>query len=178
MKLAFTSLIVFSLVSAPTIAEVSQNKSKLHFSPEIKMGPYLGSGISGGGLQLGITDVLGLDALYASYSHTSAEILLDKDRLKTYRVGGQYQFLDHPMKMALQLEGGVVEYEGKRDYVFSNTTRYEEGTGASISASWVLFINDNLGFRLGTDFNYIDKSDTLLESNWSATISSGIVLHF
>ncbi|MFM2589068.1 hypothetical protein [Vibrio sp. TBV020] len=166
------------LLALALLTPFTASASGLHLSPEIKMGPYLGSGISGGGLQLGVTDVLGLDALYVSYSHTSAEILLDKDRLKTYRVGGQYQFLDHPMKMALQLEGGVVEYEGKRDYVFSNTTRYEEGTGASISASWVLFINDNVGFRLGTDFNYIDKSDTLLESNWSATISSGIVLHF
>ncbi|WP_370447460.1 hypothetical protein [Vibrio ouci] len=166
------------LLALALLTPFTASASGLHLSPEIKMGPYLGAGISGAGLQLGVTDVLGLDALYVSYSHTSAEILLDKDRLKTYRVGGQYQFLDHPMKMALQLEGGVVEYEGKRDYVFSSTTRHEEGTGASISASWVVFVNDNVGFRLGTDFNYIDRSNTLFESNWSATISSGVVFHF
>lgn len=152
--------------------------SGLHLSPEIKMGPYLGSGISGGGLQLGVTDVLGLDAMYLSYSHTSSEILLDKDRLKTYRLGGQYQFVEFPMKMALQLEAGLVEYQGRRDYVFSSETKYKQGNGASVGAAWVVFVNDNVGFRLGGDFNYIDKSKTLFGTHWSATLSTGVVFHF
>lgn len=150
----------------------------LHISPDIKMGPYVGSGISGGGLQLGLSDVLGLDALYLSYGHTSAEFLLDKDRLKTYRLGGQYQFVETPMKMALQLEAGLVEYEGSRDYVFSSETTYRQGNGASISAAWVTFINENVGFRLGTDIHYIDKSKTLFGTHWSATLSTGIIFHF
>lgn len=163
------------LLTLALLTPFAASATGLHISPEIKMGPYLGSGISGAGLQLGATDVLGLDALYVSYSHTSAEILWDKDRFKTYRVGGQYQFIDHPMKMGLQLEGGVVEYEGTRDFP---NARYTEGTGASISAAWVVFVNDNVGFRLGGDFNFIDKKDTLFDSHWSATLSTGVVFHF
>lgn len=160
------------------MAPISAFASGLHISPEIKLGPYVGSGISGGGLQLGVTDVLGLDALYVSYAHTSAEFLYDKDRLKTYRLGGQYQFVETPMKMALQLEGGIVEYEGSRDYIFSDRSRYAEGTGATVSASWVVFVNDNVGFRLGGDFHYIDQNKTLFGTHWSATLSTGVVLHF
>lgn len=152
--------------------------SGLHISPELKMGPYYGSGLSGGGLQLGVTDVAGLDALYLSYSHTSAELLWNKDRLKTYRVGGQYHFINQPVKFGLQLEAGIVEYDGRRDPIFSGETQYAEGTGASFSAAWVFFPTDNLGIRLGGDFNYIDKSKTLLESTWSATLGTGVILHF
>jgi len=166
------------LLSLALLAPITAGATGLHISPELKMGPYLGAGISGGGLQLGLTDVAGLDALYLSYSHTSAEILLDKDRFKTYRVGGQYQFIDHPIKMALQLEGGIVEYQGKRDYVWSSNSTYTEATGATISAAWVVFVNDNVGFRLGSDFHYIDQNKTLLGTHWSATLSTGVVFHF
>ncbi len=166
------------LLALTLLAPITASATGLHISPEFKIGPYFGSGISGGGLQLGATDVLGLDALYLSYSHTSAELLWDKDRLKTYRVGGQYHFIDQPIKFGLQLEAGVVEYEGYREPIFSGDTRYAEGTGASFSAAWVVFPTDNIGFRLGGDFNYIDKKKTLLENNWSATFSTGIIFHF
>ncbi|OEF09082.1 hypothetical protein [Vibrio genomosp. F10] len=149
----------------------------VHISPDMRIGPYAGSGISGGGLQLGLADTLGLDAVYVSYSHTSAEFLrTDKDRIKTYRVGGQYELVSYP-KMALQLEVGVVEYEGSRQILWEDR-RYREGQGASISASWVMFINDHLGFRAGGDFNFIDSSDTFLSSTFSATFSTGIVFQF
>ncbi|MGD8116273.1 hypothetical protein [Vibrio sp. TRT 29B02] len=166
------------LLTLALLAPMTASATGLHISPEIKMGPYLAAGISGGGLQLGLTDIVGLDALYLSYSHTSAEILLDKDRFKTYRVGGQYQFIDHPMKMALQLEGGVVEYQGTRDYIWSSEAKYKEATGATVSAAWVVFVNDNIGFRVGSDVHYIDQSKTLLGTHWSATFSTGVVLHF
>lgn len=166
------------LLAIALLTPLTTQASGLHISPEFKIGPYFGSGISGGGLQLGATDVLGLDALYLSYSHTSAELLWDKDRLKTYRVGGQYHFIDQPVKFGLQLEAGMVEYQGSRDDIWSDNTRYAEGTGASFSAAWVIFPTENIGFRLGGDFNYIDKSKTLLENNWSATLSTGVIFHF
>ncbi|QJY35423.1 hypothetical protein HOO69_01875 [Vibrio europaeus] len=166
------------LLALTLLTPFTTSATGLHISPEIKMGPYLDAGLSGGGLQLGMTDVLGLDAMYLSYSHTSAEILWDKDRLKTYRIGGQYHFMEQPIKFGLQLEAGLVEYEGSRDNIFSNETRYAEGTGASFSAAWVVFPTDNIGFRLGGDFNYIDKKKTLLENNWSATLSTGVIFHF
>jgi hypothetical protein len=42
----------------------------------------------------------------------------------------------------------------------------------------VVFVNDNVGFRLGGDFNFIDKKDTIFDSHWSATLSTGVVFHF
>lgn len=146
----------------------------LHFSPEVKIGPYAGSGISGAGLQLGVADTLGFDAIYLSYSHTSAEFLTDKDRLKSYRLGAQYQFPQAPM-LGIQFELGAVEYEGSRT-IFSS--RYRSGTGVSTAASWVFAINDTLGLRAGLDVNYIDKDKTFLSSNLSATLNTGITLRF
>lgn len=163
---------------ALSLSSFMASATTLHVSPEFKIGPYAGSGISGAGLQLGVTDVFGLDALYVSYSHTEAEILLDEDKLTTYRLGGQYQLVDKPMKMALQLEAGMVQYEGHRDYIWSDQSKSAEGKGASISGAWVVFVNDNVGFRVGADINYIDQKNTLFGTNWSAMFSSGIVLHF
>ncbi|MGR5540015.1 hypothetical protein ACPV5V_15600 [Vibrio campbellii] len=167
----------FLLTLSLTLLPFISSAKSFHISPEIKAGPYWGAGISGGGLQLGTTDILGLDALYISYSHTSAEILWDKDRFKTYRIGGQYQLLESPTKLGVQVEAGIVDYQGQRDYIWSDKSKSAHGSGASISAAWVLFINEHLGFRIGGDFNYIDKDKTLLGNNWSATFSTGMVIH-
>ena len=85
------------ILTVGLLTSFSSFASGLHFSPEIKMGPYTGSGISGGGAQVGLTDVWGLNAVYLSYSHTSAEFITDKDRLKTYRIGAQYNLPKLPM---------------------------------------------------------------------------------
>ncbi|MEZ8823501.1 hypothetical protein AB6E04_04010 [Vibrio amylolyticus] len=149
----------------------------LHISPDMRIGPYFGSGISGGGLQLGLADTLGLDALYLSYSHTSYEFLkTDKERLKTYRIGGQYQLVPK-QKMSLQLEAGLFDYEGRRQMLWDEP-RYAEGQGVSISASWVMFINHHLGFRAGGDFNFIDRNKTLGSNTFFATFSTGVVIQF
>lgn len=165
-----------ALISFSLFASFGSFASGLHISPEMKLGPYIGSGISGGGLQLGVTDVLGLDALYLSYSHTSAEILTDKDRLKTYRIGAQYNLPQAPM-LGFQLELGGVAYEGSRHYIFS-PREYRDGTGISTAGAWVLQMNENLGFRAGIDINFVDKKDTYLNSNFSTTFSTGITLRF
>lgn len=158
--------------SAPVLANT------IHISPEMKIGPYVGSGVSGAGLQLGLTDTFGLDAIYLSYSHTSAEFLyLDKDRLKTYRVGGQKQLFDRP-EMSLQLEAGLVEYEGQQQRFSSSSIDTIEGKGASISANWVIAVTDNIAFRAGSDFNYINKNKTFLPYSLTATISTGVVFSF
>ncbi|EGU39004.1 hypothetical protein [Vibrio scophthalmi] len=165
-----------TLVAFSLLASFGSFASGLHISPELKLGPYVGSGNLGGGLQVGITDVLGLDALYVSYSHTSAKILTDKDRLKTYRVGAQYNLPKAPM-VGFQLEIGGVEYEGSRHYFFS-PREYRDGTGISTAGAWVLQVNDHLGFRAGIDINFVDKKDTYLNSNFSTTFSTGITLRF
>lgn len=152
--------------------------STLHISPEMKLGPYMGAGISGGGLQLGIADTMGLDAIYFSHSHTSAEFLnYDKDRLKTYRLGAQYPL---PMlaSMAIQFEAGIVEYEGSRRSILSSDRTYRDGYGTSIATAWVVSVNDNIGVRSGIDVNYVDKSNTFLSNSLSATFSAGVTLQF
>ena len=160
------------------ISSTSVFANAIHISPEMKIGPYAGSGISGAGMQLGLTDTFGLDAVYVSYSHTSAEFLgIDKDRLKTYRLGGQYQLVNKP-KMSLQLEVGFVEYEGSREPIFAGQKRHLESQGASISASWLIAVSDNIAFRAGTDFNYINRDKTFLPYDLTATISTGVVFSF
>jgi len=158
------------------ISSTSVFANTIHISPEIKIGPYEGSGISGAGMQLGLTDTLGLNAVYFSYSHTSAEFLyLDKDRLKTYRIGAQKQLVNRP-KMSLQLEAGLVEYEGKKERASGISTL--ESKGVSISANWVIAVTDNIAFRAGADFNYIDRDKTFFPYDLTATISTGVVLSF
>jgi len=160
------------------ISSTSVFANTIYFSPEMKIGPYVGSGISGAGMQLGLTDSFGLDAVYLSYSHTSAEFLyLDKDRLKTYRIGAQKQMVNRP-KMSLQLETGLVEYEGKQNRFSNSAVKTIEGKGASISANWVVAVTDNIAFRAGTDFNYIDRNKTFLPYSLTATISTGVVFSF
>lgn len=166
------------LIPLLLISSTSVLANTVHISPEMKIGPYVGSGISGAGLQLGLTDTFGLDAVYLSYSHTSAQFLyLDNDRLKTYRIGAQKQLVNKP-KMSLQLEAGWVEYEGKQSGFWSNDIRYSEATGASISAHWVVSVTDNIAFRAGTDLNYIDRDKTFLPYDLTAMISTGVIFSF
>ncbi|MDA0149116.1 hypothetical protein [Vibrio sp. LaRot3] len=148
--------------------------ANIHISPEVRLGPYFGSGISGGGLQLGLTDILGTDALYLSHSHLSAEFITDKDRIKTYRLGAQYDFSTVP-SLGFQVELGMLEYEGSRTIL---NTQTRSGTGISSAFAWVYNVNSNLGVRAGMDINYIDKSKSFLSSDLSATFNAGVILHF
>jgi hypothetical protein len=165
-KLSVLTLLLLS--STPLMAQT------FHLSPEIKMGPYITSGLSGGGLQIGVRDQLGLDALYVSYSHTSATILTDKDRLKTYRVGGQYM-MPHLPFLGVQFEIGGVENWGSRAIPGRPD---KTATGVSIAASWVAKLNDHWALRAGMDVNYLDRANTYLGYHTSATFSTGVVISF
>lgn len=159
-------------VSSPHVAAET-----LHFSPEIKTGPYVGSGLSGYGFQLGARDVFGLESLYLSYSDTNAELLnIDKDRITTYRVGGQIKLMDSP-RMSLQVEAGYATYEGERDYIIYDKRSLKQ-EGVSTSASWVMGINQYTAFRVGIDMSYLDKSSTFLTSSFVPTFSTGLVVNF
>lgn len=150
----------------------------VHISPAMTFGPYIGAGISGGGLQLGLTDRLGWDAVYFSYSHTSAQFLLhEKDRLKTYRLGVQTEVIRMP-GVSVQFEAGLVEYDGKKKYWGDDEVYTADAIGASISFAWVHAITDNIAVRSGGDLNFIDRDKTFLPYDLSATISMGIVMNF
>ena len=150
----------------------------IHLSPEIKIGPYVGSGISGGGLQIGLVDLFAFDAVYVSYTKVSSDFLYtDKDEIETYRIGVQYQFVNTP-KIALQVEAGTSKYSGSRKQWIGDKINHKEGEGVSLSASWVLGINEYLDWRAGVDFNHISSSDTFLTYSLSATLSTGFVISF
>ncbi|GLO62542.1 hypothetical protein MACH09_30500 [Vibrio sp. MACH09] len=170
MKIAITvSLIIF--LSAKATANT------IHFSPEIKTGPYIGAGLSGYGLQFGLRDVWGLESLYVSYTDTNAEFLyVDQDQISTYRIGGQFLLLDSP-KMSLQVEVGLAKYRGERDYIISDK-RYLYQEGVSTSASWVIELNDYMAWRVGVDINYLDSSSTFLESSFAPALSTGLIFSF
>jgi hypothetical protein len=166
------------LLTLALFTPISAMASGIHLSPEIKFGPYIGSGLSGGGLQLGVSDVLGLDALYVSYSHISSQMIkLQDDRLKTYRIGTQYQITQSP-KMAFQVEAGIVEYEGVRYGIWGDHRIEREGKGVSLSASYLIHVNPNVGFRFGGDINIIDEDKTLFGTPVSSSISTGVVFNF
>jgi len=169
----FTLLFIFFALSSSSLWATN-----IHFSPEIKMGPYYSSGLSGAGFQFGVPDKFDLDAIYLSYTHTSAEFIgIDKDRLKTYRLGLQYELLTKP-KVSVQFEAGLIDYEGSRKNIWNNELSYLSGKGISSAAALVIFINKNVGFRVGLDINYIDKNNTFLSYPIATTYSSGIVLQF
>ncbi|WP_153914869.1 hypothetical protein [Shewanella sp. TC10] len=153
--------------------------ASVHVSPELKIGPYYDHTqvVSGAGLQLGIAGVLNTQSIYVSYGHTSASFIhIDKDRLKTYRIGIQDNFFGLPDAMALQFELGWVEYEGERN-IFGNV-QHKDGSGASIASAIVYNINDNIAVRVGLEFNIIDKSNTFLESNVSNILATGLIFTF
>ncbi|WP_070962527.1 hypothetical protein [Vibrio sonorensis] len=157
------------------LSSFSSFANTVYVSPDLRVGPYFGSGISGGGLHLGLTNTLGLDAVYLSYSHISAEYITDRDRLKTYRLGTQYNFESAP-DIGVQFEMGVVDYQGTRT-ILSNT-RERDGTGISGAFAWTLNVSDQLGFRAGMDLNYIDRHKTFLSSHLSTSLNLGVTLRF
>ena len=152
--------------------------SSFHLSPEVKFGPYIGAGLSGAGLQAGIANTFGLEAIYLSYSYTSADFLhIDQDNLKTYRLGVQHNLIQN-RKMSIQVEAGMVEYTGNRKYFIGNQSHERNASGTSLSSSWVTYFNDSLGFRVGATLNYIDRRKTFLPYSTSATVATGLVFNF
>lgn len=148
--------------------------SGLHFSPDFKIGPYWTSGISGGGVQLGIQDTLNHDAVYISYSRTSAQFFTDEDRFKTVRLGGQQPILT-TTNISVQYELGGVSYEGSRHLPGRPD---KSGYGVSAAMAWVFDLTPNLSLRSGMDLNYINKRHTYLGTHWSTTLNTGVVLRF
>ncbi|CAH0525688.1 hypothetical protein [Vibrio hippocampi] len=171
MKIIHLTLMAAALLSAQTKA------STIHFSPEIKSGPYAGSGISGYGLQLGLSDLFGLESLYFSYTDTNAEFLdVDQDQITTYRLGGQIQLVESP-KMSLQLEAGIATYNGEREYIFGSK-RYLDQDGFSTSVAWAIELNQHIAAKIALDLNYLNSSSTFLSSSIAPTISTGFIFRF
>ncbi len=151
--------------------------NSFHISPALTAGPYWGSGVSGGSLQLGLADRAGFDALYLSYSQSASEFLfVDEDSLKTYRIGLQHQSSNFP-DLILQLEAGLLDYKGSRNYLIGGT-QYKEGIGASFAFATVTPLTDSVAFRLGGDINILNRNTTYLSSSVSFMLATGIIFRF
>ncbi len=148
--------------------------NELHFSPHIMAGPLVGAGISGYGGQVGITEVIGGNTLYATFEQVDFTYLTDHEEWKTYRVGIQHT-LDKEPRIAFQFEIGGIDYQGERTLIWSKESR--SGTGVSTSGSVVLKVNDYLGVRGGLSLNYIDRDNTFLSYSTFTTVHLGVVLN-
>lgn len=159
------------LLSTQTIANT------YHISPDIRLGPYAGAGISGLGVQVGVRRVLNLESVYLSYSETNAEFLyMQQDSIKAYRVGGE-RLLGGSPKHSIQAELGYVSYEGTREYILGESrTLFQNGVSSSVS--WVVEYNRHLSFRAGMDIHYLDKSSTFLGVSFAPAFSTGAILKF
>ncbi len=163
---------VFSL-----LFPIFSQASTFHVSPDLRIGPFAGSGITGGGIQLGMTDSFGFDAVYISYSQNSFEFITTEEKLATYRVGIQHQIESMPL-VGFQVELGLVEYEGTYHKILSDSSDYRSGKGPSISFAWTLGLTDHIAFRAGGDINYIDRDNTHMPYSTSAMFTTGVIFQF
>lgn len=169
IRVCFMSISLF--LSIQTFANT------FHLSPDIRLGPYAGAGISGMGLQLGVRKALNLESIYLSYSETNAEFLyMQEDSLKTYRLGGELLLGQSPIH-SLQVELGYVTYVGNREYIFGESRTLEQD-GISSSVSWVVEYNNYLSLRAGMELHFLDKSSTFLGVSLVPAFSTGVVVKF
>ena len=166
---------LLALIMSLTATQLFANT--IHFSPEIKTGPYIGSGFSGYGIQLGLRDVYNMESIYLSYTDTQAQFLLiDEDQITTYRIGAQMNIPRNPYT-SFQVEVGYATYNGTRNYWGSDNPTLEQ-SGLSTSIAGVVALNRNFALKLGMDLNFLDKKSTYLSYSVAPTYSTGLVLSF
>lgn len=163
MKKAVLALTLSALLSTPALANI-------HLSPEVKIGPY-----NGFGLQAGLTDTLGFDAVFVSYSRTEYKQFSYDEKLDTYRIGAQYMFGASKIH-GLQIEFGLADYDGVKSWSGNNETKTSKG--ASIGASYVFQVTPNIGLRAGGDFNAFRTADTFIPHGFSPNLNIGMTFTF
>ncbi|WP_261874917.1 hypothetical protein [Vibrio rarus] len=146
----------------------------LHFSPHITVGPMYGTGISGYGGQLGITNVFGNNTLYASVEQIEYRYFTDEERWNTYRIGIQHPLKYEP-RVQFQFELGSIDYTGSRDLAWDLQSR--SGHGISSSTAVVFKFNSYFAVRGGISLNYVDHKNTFLPYSVFGNIDLGIVLN-
>jgi hypothetical protein len=153
------------------ITSTAQAKS-IHISPDIRLGE-----LDGYGLQLGVKDVMWLDAVFVSVGRIEGENTgiytnsYRKEKVHTYRVGGQYAF-DRADVHKVQLELGMSKYSG-RYYNYNNLSKeHYISDGISYSTSYVYQATDSLGLRAGVEFNFFGPFSTprVFDTTMNATL--------
>lgn len=164
MKKTHRVLAIATLFSANTFA------NNIHISPEIKIGPYGGFGI-----QAGVTDALGFDAAYVSYSRTVYSSSMYDEAIDSYRFGVQQMFGSAKIH-GVQFEVGVANYDGKKTK--SGDTTKESTLGSSLGAAYVFQATEQVGLRAGIDLNYFPMSDTYIPYDLSTNFNIGMTFTF
>ncbi len=168
----FASLLSVT-ISLPTLA------NSIHFSAEGKVGPTMGFDLVGYGGQLGVTDTLGFEAIYFSYSQSEGTLLPTLNRtdheLNTYRIGVEKSF--QSIQLPLQFEIGLAEYEGERRYWASGDHEQLSATGASIAISAVHNFTEKFALRVGADLNFFGSDNTYYSTSGTVLmIGAGVII--
>ncbi len=90
------------LATLPFAALASEAQAQnVHLSPDVKIGIFNGAGV-----QLGIADTLGMDAVYFSYARKYYDTDRYDETIDSYRLGLQHMFGDRE-NYGLQAEIGL-----------------------------------------------------------------------
>ncbi|OIQ25723.1 hypothetical protein [uncultured Vibrio sp.] len=141
----------------------------VHISPEYKVGL-----LEGAGLQLGVTNVWGMDAVYGSYHEMSESNSVYEHTTTAYRVGAQKMFGQNS-RFGFQAEIGYAEYEGQRD--FWGQKERSKG-GLSLGGAYVYQVNEMIGLRAGMDINLYGMGNTYFTLGAQPSFSFGANFHF
>ncbi|EIU7612890.1 hypothetical protein L3I75_004762 [Vibrio vulnificus] len=144
----------------------SLSYANLSISPELKLGPYKGAGI-----QVGLTDTLGFDAVFAELAKTRYESKIYDEEIYSYRVGFQQMF-GASKQHGFQASLGLAQYDG---YL---REEHKTANGLSIGGSYVFQANQHLFLRAGFDFNVFDTNATYIPSDTSPNFNLGFGLRF
>ncbi|MCF4176376.1 hypothetical protein [Vibrio sp. McD22-P3] len=156
----------------PLIATLSFTTSAqtFHVSPDLKIGIYNGAGI-----QLGVADTLGMDAVFFSYGRKTYNTNRYDERLDSYRLGLQHMF-GHKQDHGLQAEFGLADYYGRDSRDSESSSR--SSLGLSIGASYVYMLNSSFGLKTGFDYDVFNSQDTYIPVGSNMTLNFGVIGRF
>ncbi|MFB1077747.1 hypothetical protein [Photobacterium damselae] len=141
--------------------------ANIHFSPDIKLGPYY----LGLGAQVGLQDVMSVESVYGSFGYMDSTFLSDKETMSHYRIGTQYKEQSKGI-YSVQLEAGVAKYKGARYYWRDKETK--ESYGPSIAGALVFNNSSPFQVRVGAELSYFKKS--YLPSRLAPNVTFGILM--
>ena len=158
------------LLCAMPILSLAKNDKIIHLSAEAKLGAYYGLGV-----QLGLTNIPGLDTLFLSYGRTWSVFLVHEELLETYRLGMQ-KMLGAEKIYGFQAELGYASYEGTRRFIGRDQTRSADGF--SLAGAFVYQATSSIGLRGGIELHYFDPSATYLPYSLTPVFTLGVNVHF
>lgn len=158
------------LLPLASILSFNLSAATFHVSPDVKIGLYNGAGI-----QLGITDTIGMDAVYFNFARKTYQTDRYDERIDSYRLGLQHMF-GHRQDHGLQAEFGIADYRGEQSR--NNEINSRNAIGLSIGASYVYMLNSSFGLKSGFDYDVFNSQDTYIPIGSNVTLNFGIIGRF